>query len=129
MTPSDTVSACVLLVEDEAAHATLIASMLLRVPATVEWAATGADALERLRARKFDLVILDLHLPDMSGLAVLRWMREQGQATPVIIATIEDAAERRSEAARQGAAAYVLKGPGYLDILTTAAHAALAQRP
>ncbi|HSQ24451.1 MAG TPA: response regulator [Pyrinomonadaceae bacterium] len=50
-------------------------------------ATTGAEALKRLDAGEFDLMICDLGLPELSGLHVARWVREFRLALPIIIAT------------------------------------------
>jgi len=117
----------VLLVEDEPAHASLIGEALRRVAGAVEHVATGAEAFALLSARRFDLVVLDIGLPDVSGVTVLRWMRARGDASPVVFVTVEDAIERGVEAMRQGATNYVVKRPGYLEALVAAASEAVAR--
>ena len=120
--------ATVLLVEDEPAHATLIAEALRGVVGRVDRAGTGAEALRALTVGRFDLVVLDIGLPDMSGLAVLTSMRERGDTTPVVCVTIDDAAQRRAEATRQGAADYIVKRPGYLAAVAAAAREVMGRR-
>ncbi len=116
----------VLLVEDEPAHATLIAEALRSLAAEVEHVGTATAALGALTERRFDLVVLDIGLPDMSGVAMLAAMRARGDATPVICVTVDDAPERRLEAMRQGAVEHVVKRPGYLAAVASAARHVLA---
>jgi CheY-like chemotaxis protein len=78
-----------LLVEDDDATRGMFETALSRVGYTVHTARTGAGALTRLRSDAFDLVVLDLMLPGISGPEVLDAMR-QGPATaqlPVIVVT------------------------------------------
>jgi response regulator of citrate/malate metabolism len=79
----------VLVVEDDPVAAAAHAAYVGRVPGfTVAGsAATGAEALRALDSLDVDLVLLDVHLPDTSGLEVLRRMRAAGQRTDVIMVT------------------------------------------
>ena len=78
-----------LIVEDDPVAAAAHASYLERVPGftVAASAATGAEALRALAAGPVDLVLLDVHLPDTSGLEVLRHMRARGHTTDVIMVT------------------------------------------
>ena len=79
----------ILLVEDDDGTRTLFETALTRVGYTVHSARTGAGALTRLRAEAFDLVVMDLMLPGITGPEVLDAMR-QGPRTrelPVIVVT------------------------------------------
>lgn len=116
----------VLLVEDDPAHAALLREVLGRTAGTVEQVTSGAEAVAALARRRFDLVVLDLGLPDVSGLTVLEEMRARGDTTPVAVVSIDDAAEKQGEARRLGAAHYVVKRPGYLAVVAAAAGALLA---
>jgi DNA-binding response OmpR family regulator len=84
----------VLLVEDDARVASFLVKGLGSRGYRVEHVHTGAEALARVRARDaYGLVLLDLGLPDMDGLDVLRTLRESGLSVPVIVLT-SDAADR-----------------------------------
>lgn len=77
----------VLVVEDEENIRTLLNDAFRAEGHDVVEATTGAEALERLDHGKFDLMICDLGLPELSGLHVARWVKEFRPELPVIIAT------------------------------------------
>jgi two-component system response regulator MprA len=75
----------------------------------VETAATGQQALTRIREGGLELVLLDWTLPDFSGVEVCRRMRAGGDTTPVLMLTAHDAVRERVEALDAGADDYVTK--------------------
>src|SRR5208337_2580931 len=75
----------------------------------VEVAATGADGLERVQAEPPDVILLDLHLPDQSGLEVYQQIRQIDARIPVIFVTLAKGADAAIEAMRQGAYDYLFK--------------------
>jgi response regulator of citrate/malate metabolism len=79
----------VLIVEDEVTAGEALFEYVERVPgfAVVGLARSGAEALQRLSSGRVDLVILDIYLPDFSGLEVLRHMRASGNMADVLIVT------------------------------------------
>ncbi len=80
----------VLLVEDDGMIAQGLQTALRQGNYAVDWVADGKSADAALRDSVFDLVLLDLGLPQRDGLGVLRAMRQRGGATPVIILTSFD---------------------------------------
>jgi PAS domain S-box-containing protein len=84
---SEPKSARVLVVEDEERVRVLLNDAFRSQGHDVTEAATGAEALKRLDAGEFDLMICDLGLPELSGLHVARWVKEFRPDLPVIIAT------------------------------------------
>jgi DNA-binding NtrC family response regulator len=73
-------------------------------------AGDAAAARDALRRESPDLVLLDIVMPGEDGLSVLRWMRENGHAQPVLIVSALDTAKTAVEALHLGAADYVVKG-------------------
>ncbi|CAA9314332.1 MAG: hypothetical protein AVDCRST_MAG68-1464 [uncultured Gemmatimonadetes bacterium] len=102
-----------ILIVDDSPEDRATVRRLLRGAATpyvlVE-ADTGADGLERYRAGRPDLVLLDFHLPDMEGLEVLQAMGTRPLPVPVVMLTGQDAGEVAVAALNGGAQDYVLKG-------------------
>jgi PAS domain S-box-containing protein len=101
----------VLYVEDNSANAALMQRIIMRVSdATLQVEADGASGLRAALAGGFDLILLDVHLPDMSGESVLRRLRaERATAdTPVVVVTADAAPDLRHR----------LVGLGADDILT-----------
>src|SRR6059058_534210 len=75
----------------------------------VEVAATGAEGLERIGARPPDVILLDLGLPDQSGLEVYQHIRRLDARIPVIFVTVAKTADAAIEAMKQGAYDYLFK--------------------
>ena len=98
-----------LLVEDTVALADQLLPLLRDHGYAVDWLADGRDALVRAHDDDFDLVILDLGLPGLDGLEVLRRWREQGLAMPVLILTARDSWAERVDGLRAGADDYLTK--------------------
>jgi DNA-binding NarL/FixJ family response regulator len=73
-------------------------------------AGTGSDALRVIGELAPDVVLLDLELPGIDGVGVLRALREKGGASRVIVFTVFDTDERIISAVEAGAAGYLLKG-------------------
>ena len=75
----------------------------------VEIADTGTEGLKRIAAKLPDVILLDLRLPDQSGLEVLKQIRAMDARVPVIFVTLSRSADSAIEAMRQGAYDYLLK--------------------
>lgn len=99
----------ILLVEDEEKLASLIQKTLSREGHVVEVAPDGETGLDLALTGSFDLVILDIMLPRKDGLSVLREMRAEGQATPVLLLTARDAVSDRVKGLDAGADDYLTK--------------------
>ncbi|MBV9353108.1 MAG: response regulator transcription factor [Mycobacterium sp.] len=99
----------VLVVDDEAVLAEMV-SMALRYEGwNIATAADGASALAAARTQRPDVVVLDVMLPDMSGLEVLHKLREQNPQLPVLLLTAKDAVEDRIAGLTAGGDDYVTK--------------------
>ncbi len=99
----------VLVVEDDRMIAKGLHTALRQDGYAVDGVSDGRSASEALRSSKFDLVLLDLGLPERDGLEVLRDLRRRGDATPVIIVTARDDIENRIEGLDAGADDYIVK--------------------
>lgn len=98
-----------LLVEDDADLGRGLQKMLSREGMQVDWVRSGEGALGFLHDGSFDIVILDLGLPDIDGIEVLGQMRERGDATPVLILTARGDLEDRVAGLQAGADDYLAK--------------------
>jgi two-component system, OmpR family, response regulator len=99
----------VLVVDDEAVLAEMV-SMALRYEGwNIATAADGSSAVAAARAQRPDVVVLDVMLPDMSGLEVLHKLREQTPQLPVLLLTAKDAVEDRIAGLTAGGDDYVTK--------------------
>ncbi|WP_426138999.1 response regulator [Pseudomonas sp. DWP3-1-2] len=98
-----------LLIEDDVALGEGIHQALSREGYTVDWLKDGASAVHSLLSESFDLAILDLGLPKLDGLQVLRRLRQSGSSLPVLILTARDATEDRIAGLDAGADDYLIK--------------------
>ena len=100
---------------------------LQRAGYTVDLADTGEDAIAAARANPYALILLDLGLPNTSGLEALKVIRSRRDATPVIIVTARDRPEQKVEGLDAGADDYVVK-PFDLDELLARIRAQIRRR-
>ncbi len=106
----------VLIVDDDAKIRDLVCVNLEARDYEVEAAADGAEAIARMEKESFDLVILDLVMPGMSGLEVCTWIRERSDV-PVIVLSAHDDEELKVRALDAGADDYVTKPFGQEELL------------
>jgi two-component system chemotaxis response regulator CheY len=112
---------CALVIEDSTTMRQLLTLALRRIPglAFVE-ATNGAEALELLGQRRFDLILLDLNMPVMDGFGFLERLAERGEPRPpIIVITTESGAEDRERAQALGAVAWVTKPVRGHDLAAT----------
>ena len=81
-------------------------------------AATGSDALTLVAASHPDILLLDLEMPVLDGVGVLRQLRAEGTQVRVIVFTVFDTDERIIAAVEAGAAGYLLKGAPRADVFS-----------
>ncbi|MFC7682072.1 response regulator transcription factor [Paenibacillus sp. GCM10028914] len=99
----------ILIIEDEEKIARLLEIELEYEGYRVGKAYTGSDGLELYRTGKWDLILLDIMLPNMSGIEVLRRIRQHDSRTPVILLTAKDSVEDKVSGLDLGANDYVTK--------------------
>ncbi len=105
-----------LLVEDDPMLGSGLQAGLRQAGYTVDWLQDGLGADQALSDEVFDLVVLDLGLPRLDGIEVLRRLRQRGNDTPVLVLTARDAVSDRIEGLDCGADDYLIK-PFDLDEL------------
>lgn len=99
----------ILLVEDDAALARGIVAVLRAKGHALDVVDDGEGALAAARDEPYSLILLDLGLPDMDGIEVLRRIRRERNQTPVMVLTARDAVGERIAGLDNGADDYVLK--------------------
>jgi two-component system, OmpR family, response regulator len=99
----------ILIIDDEPKLARSLALILQRAGYRVSTAGTAKEGLQSLQAGAFDLVFLDIKLPDQSGIQVLPQIRRMSPDMPVVILTAHASLETAIEAVRAGATDYLLK--------------------
>ena len=107
----------ILVVEDDRTVGHYVKRGLEEAQYIADWATDGAGALEMLQASAYDLVVLDLRLPGLTGLEVLRTVRDRGQTMPILVLTAQDGVEFKVDALRAGADDYVTKPFAFEELL------------
>lgn len=102
-------SARILVVEDEEAIAQGLQFNLERKGHSVELESNGREALERVRAGRYDLILLDVRLPEMDGFEVCQSLRSEGNFTPIVILTARGQPDDVIYGLKLGADDYVVK--------------------
>jgi DNA-binding NtrC family response regulator len=117
----------VLVVDDEPGQRQFIGGSLSKNYEIVN-AANGLEASQLLSHRSFSLVITDERMPGMSGLDLIRWIRENSPETPVIVLTAYGSVETAVEAIKLGAEEYLIKPLKSPDALRIVAEKVLSRR-
>ena len=107
----------ILVIEDEKRIADFVARGLESAGYAVDAAADGASGLEMLHQTDYDLLILDLMLPDMDGLQVLEKIRNRKVGPPVLILSAKGALDDRVRGLEQGADDYLIKPFAFVELL------------
>jgi len=108
----------ILAIEDEETSSVLYTNVLGQVGHEVMIVRTGTEAVQKINAETFDLIILDLKLPDTDGIDVLKRIKTQISWTPVVIITAHPSLESSIEAIRTGGVyEYLIKPFGHQQLL------------
>ncbi len=115
----------ILLAEDDELLGDGIRAWLQGKGYSIDWVKDGKAALRFIKSEEIDVVVLDLGLPELSGLQVLKRMRDSGISTPVLILTARDTSEDIIKGFDTGADIYVTKP---IDLNVLLAHIRALQR-
>jgi DNA-binding response OmpR family regulator len=107
----------ILVVEDEKRIADFLSRGLESAGYAVDVAHTGESAVDMVHTTEYDLVILDLGLPDTDGLSVLRKIRNRKVIPPVLILSARDSVDDRVKGLEQGADDYLVKPFAFVELL------------
>jgi len=107
----------ILVVEDESRIADFLSRGLVSAGYAVDVAATGGSAIDMIHSTDYDLVILDLGLPDVDGLTVLQKIRNRKVSPPVFILSARDAVDDRVKGLEGGADDYLVKPFAFVELL------------
>ncbi len=99
----------ILLIEDDSPTATALAETLTQHRYTVNLATDGKTGLQLAQAFEYDLILLDLLIPQMDGITLCRQLRVKGYATPILLLTAKDSSSDRVLGLDAGADDYVVK--------------------
>lgn len=108
--------------EDDPRIASFVVKSLTALRFTVEWVTTGTEALNRMEQGHIGVQILDLGLPDLDGLDVLRMLRDRGSTVPTIVITARADPAHRTTAIQLGAAEYLRKPFPLQDLIAAVRH-------
>ncbi len=99
----------ILVVDDEESIRWVLGKSLEKTGYSVEYGGSGSEAIEKATSDSFSLIILDIKMPDLSGLDVLHEIRLRGVDIPVIIITAQNTVKNAIDAMKEGAYDYVAK--------------------
>ena len=109
----------ILVVDDESEMRSALSHALTRNGFSVESAASGTEALVKIKKDPISLVITDLKMPEMSGMEVLGAVKKATPGIPVIVITAYGSIHNAVEAMQAGAADYLLKPFSFETLATT----------
>ncbi len=115
----------ILVVDDDISHCTILQALLRGWGYNVALANSGRQALEQVREQVFDLVLCDVRMAEMDGIATLKEIKALNPAIPVLIMTAYSSVETAVEALKTGALDYLIK-PLDFDNLEATLEKALA---
>lgn len=120
----------ILVVDDNDRHLDILSAILSSVGHDVETCGSGAEAIRRMETRRFDVIVLDIVMPEVSGLVVARQMRESGlnRRTPIIACTANMAIARKQLAEIPDVTAIIGKPIDTANLILAVAKAPVRQR-
>src|SRR2546422_6020785 len=107
----------ILVIEDEKKTAAFLAKGLREAGFVVDLARDGETGLERARAIKLDLLIVDIMLPNKNGWEVVAELRRDGIRTPILFLTARDSVRDRVKGLELGADDYLIKPFAFSELL------------
>ena len=107
----------ILVVEDDRTVGQYVKRGLEEQRYHADLVADGMEGLRLASGGRYDLIVLDLRLPEMNGLEVLRTLRDRGNTTPILVLTAQDAVDFKVQALRSGADDYVTKPFSFEELL------------
>ncbi|MEX2976536.1 sigma 54-interacting transcriptional regulator [Serratia fonticola] len=118
-----TPNAHILLVEDDISHCTILQALISGWGYRVSVAHNGRQALEQVRAQPFDLILSDVRMAEMDGIAALKAIKSYNPAIPILIMTAYSNVESAVEAIKAGAYDYLTKPLDFDTLQLTLARA------
>jgi diguanylate cyclase (GGDEF)-like protein len=111
----------ILIIEDSKAQADLTRKFLEKNGYEVEWASDGISGIKAVRSHSFDVILLDLVLPDMSGNDICRWvkMNNDTKGIPIIMLTVKSSLEDKVSSLEAGADEYLPKPYNEVELNVT----------
>ena len=106
-----------LIVEDEVKTGDYLRQGLTEAGFQVDWVQTGLDGHHRALTEPYDLIILDVMLPDVDGWRIVQALRDAQSATPVLFLTARDSVEDRVKGLELGADDYLVKPFAFSELL------------
>lgn len=109
----------ILVVDDDISHCTILQALLRGWGYNVALANSGRQALEQVREQVFDLVLCDVRMAEMDGIATLKEIKTLNPAIPVLIMTAYSSIETAVEALKTGALDYLIKPLDFDNLQST----------
>jgi len=110
--------ATILVVDDDSGHLTTLQTIIKSWGYRVEVADDGSKAVEKVKERPFDLILMDVRMTVMSGIEALKLIKEYNPAIPILIMTAYSSIESAVKALKAGAYDYLTK-PLDFEVLNT----------
>lgn len=106
----------VLIIEDNIELCAYTKKSLEQEGFAVDISCTGKEGEEKAYVNAYDIILLDLNLPDRDGIEIMRFLRDSGVETPVIMITARDAIGERAEGLDSGADDYLTKPFDFIEL-------------